>query len=253
MGFGTAKLMEELTKVGKPIYGTKAEKQQRLRAALSMPGDAEARARAAAYQPPGPGFPGSWQEMMWVELKQDTTPVPEPENADSGLCPPTELEGETNRKYGYPDVFDRPTFSGTTEGLPYMSHDAEELTSSGKKKKRAQGSQRKHKLSESRNNRKTEVPVVKERVLGGPSGEHIKLYALDKNSHPMCWLNSVMPQTQADNLYDAKAPDVKGDGKLKFSVSNWVAYSNTKAELCSAGAPGHIFEGKHKKFTLEDI
>ena len=56
-----------------------------------------------------------------------------------------------------------------------------------------------------------------------------------------------------DNLGDPAIANVKGDKRSKFSVSNFAAYSNTKAPMDNAGEKGHIFKGKYKPLTPEDI
>ena len=49
----------------------------------------------------------------------------------------------------------------------------------------------------------------------------MKKHGLDENSHPMDWLNALLPIIPEDNLEDPKVVNVKGDGgKTKFSVSN---------------------------------
>ena len=64
---------------------------------------------------------------------------------------------------------------------------------------------------------------------------------------------ALMPMTPDDNKEDAVAANVKGNNTTKFSVSNWMAYSNTKAMLCNAGKPGSIYSGKFKPFSTKDI
>ncbi len=77
-------------------------------------------------------------------------------------------------------------------------------------------------MTEERNNKEKEVPIINERILGTPSRDQIALYRLDEKSHPMSWLGSVLPMTQADDKYDSEDPNVKGGGVTKFSFSNWV-------------------------------
>jgi hypothetical protein len=48
-------------------------------------------------------------------------------------------------------------------------------------------------------------------------------------------------------------PNVKGDLRTKFVVSNWTAYSSTKAMLCNTGEKGQIFADKHHPFKNQDI
>ena len=61
----------------------------------------------------------------------------------------------------------------------------------------------------------------------------------------MDWFNALMPMRPEDNLEDPAVANVKGDKRSKFSVSNFAAYSNTKATMVNAGEKGHIFEGKY--------
>ena len=69
----------------------------------------------------------------------------------------------------------------------------------------------------------------------------------------MDWFTALMPMTPEDNLEDPSVPNVKGDLHTKFAMSNWTAYSNTKAMLCNAGEKGHIFADKHNPFKNQDI
>ena len=59
--------------------------------------------------------------------------------------------------------------------------------------------------------------------------------------HPMDRLTAFMLLTPDDNKEDPAVANVKGDGLIKFAISNWMAYSNTKAILNGAGKEGHIF------------
>jgi hypothetical protein len=69
----------------------------------------------------------------------------------------------------------------------------------------------------------------------------------------MDWFTAIMPMTPKDNLEDPSVLNVKGDLRTKFAVSNWSAYSNTKAMLCNAGKKGHIFADKYRPFKNQDI
>jgi len=69
----------------------------------------------------------------------------------------------------------------------------------------------------------------------------------------MDWFTAFMPLTPDANKEDPAVANVKGDRTTKFAVSNWTAYSNTKAMLNNAGEEGHIFAGKHKPFTNREI
>jgi hypothetical protein len=94
---------------------------------------------------------------------------------------------------------------------------------------------------------------VEPRVLGGPNSDFLKRYGLNDKNHPMDWFKEFMPLTPNANKEDPAVANVKGDCHTKFSVSNWTAYSNTKAMLNGDGEEGHIFAGKHCPFTNRDI
>jgi hypothetical protein len=51
----------------------------------------------------------------WELLTRCNNPVPEPENADANLRPPTERNAALNPKYGFVETFDCILFTGTTE------------------------------------------------------------------------------------------------------------------------------------------
>ncbi len=57
----------------------------------------------------------AWWELLTPEDK----PIPEPENQDRSLRPPTELDGSINPKYALKETFVRGTFTGTTEKMRY--------------------------------------------------------------------------------------------------------------------------------------
>ena len=56
---------------------------------------------------------------QWELLTPDDEPVPEPENEDPSLHPPTKLEGSLNPKYAMKETFVRGSFTGTTEKMCY--------------------------------------------------------------------------------------------------------------------------------------
>ena len=85
------------------------------------------------------------------------------------------------------------------------------------------------------------------RVKGGPNIAFLKKHKLNENSHPLDWFNAVLPLTPDDNLEDVADIDVKGNGKSKFAISNWTAYTSSKAAICNAGEDGYIFAGKYKQ------
>jgi hypothetical protein len=83
--------------------------------------------------------------------------------------------------------------------------------------------------------------------------EHQLLVSLLSTSHPMDWFTALMLLTPNDNKEDLAVENVNGDRRTKLVVSNWTAYSNTKAMLNGAGEQGHIFAGKHNPFKNQDI
>ncbi len=89
--------------------------------------------------------------------------------------------------------------------------------------------------------------------MGGPNSDFLKWYGINDKSHPMDWFAAFMPLTPDANKEDPAVANMKGDRRTKFAVSNWMAYSNTKAMLNGAGEEGHIFAGKHRPFTNRDI
>ncbi len=94
---------------------------------------------------------------------------------------------------------------------------------------------------------------VQPRKLGSPNTDFLNLYVLNETSHPMDWFMAFMPLMPNNNKEDPSVANVKGDCRAKFAVSNWTAYSNTKAMLHGAGEQGHIFAGKHHPFNNQDI
>ena len=181
----------------------------------------------------------------WVLLTPVAEPVPEPVNEDLRHRPPTEMDGLRNPKYAMVERFQRGVFTGTNEKMRYVKPlRASPLTRNRRKDRR-------RKKSPSRQLR--EAMPIEPRILGGPNTDFLKRYSLDENSHPMDWFTAFMPMTPDMNREDAAAANVKGDRTTKFAVSNWTAYSNAKAMLCNAGASGHIFSGKFKPFSNQDI
>ena len=153
------------------------------------------------------------------------------------------MSAPVNPKYGFVDTFDRIPFTGTTEKMRYCRPDGRSVNRSRREKKR--------KRSVSRHLRP--VIDVQPRKLGGPNTDFLIRYGLDEKRHPMDWFTAFMLLTPADNLEDPSVANVKGDRRTKFAVSNWTAYSNTKAMLIGAGEEGHIFAGKYRPFKNEDI
>ena len=146
------------------------------------------------------------------------------------------------------ETFERSFFTGTTRKMRYKGLHESPTNPGRPRKKRARKGR---KLSPTR------MQVVNEpaepRVRGGPIADFLKRYGLDETSHPMDWFSALMPMTPAMNQEDPAEANVKGDKTTVFAVSNWTAYSNTKAIMCNAGEPGSIYAGKFKPFKNEDI
>ena len=230
-----AELKVELRKRGRGVVGNKDVLIARLVAAIEANVPVASAAVAAAPREPGMG--GLDVTARWLLLNHNPTPIAEPTNADGTLRPPTERDAPVNPKYRYDDQFVRDSFTGKTHKMKYMHESAR------KRRKPGQAPSRKE----------TPVPRTKHRVRGGPNSSFLKKHDLDEHAHPMDWFNALMPMFPEDNLEDPLKANVKGDGVSKFSVSQWAAYSNTKATLANAGQKGHIFEGKFKPFTPHDI
>ncbi len=62
-----------------------------------------------------------------------------------------------------------------------------------------------------------------------------------------------MPLTPKNNKDDPAIANIKGYCCTKFVISNWMAYSNTKAMMAGVGDEGQIFAGKHRPFTNQDF
>ncbi len=230
-------LKMELQKQGRPVSGKKVDLIARLLTAVSnsVPVSSTAVSRHESMT-------GLDVTANWVELTINNDPVPEPSNDDTTLQPPTERDTHTNPKYGFKEQFTRQPVLGTTENMHYI------FNSPKRKKKRKLSPTRKSNPSSKSNNAESN-----ERIRGGPNGKFLKRYGLDEKSHPMDWMNALLPMLPEHNLEDAKVANVKGDKKTKFSISNWTIYSNLKAVMCNAGQEGHIFADKFKSFENEDI
>ncbi len=174
----------------------------------------------------------------WVLLQPNPTPIPNPTNPDAHLRPPTEKDGEVNPKYKYNEQFHRNPFEGTTTKMKYIYNTPKQKKKSSGRKKNSRKS-----LSPTNNARNVKTS---QRERGGPYSDFLKKYKLDENSHPIHWLNAILPLTPTDNLEDVSKANVTEDGKTKFSVSMWTAYNNKKALFENAGEPGHIYAGKWK-------
>ncbi len=95
--------------------------------------------------------------------------------------------------------------------------------------------------------------MLKERIAGGPNGAFLNRYGISEKSHPMDWVNALLPMTPESNKEDPVKANVKADGTTKFAVSNWTIYANMKAIMCNTGEEGHIFPIKFKTFKHLDI
>jgi hypothetical protein len=180
----------------------------------------------------------------WKLLTPKDAPIPEPENQDCSLRPPTKMDRTTNPKYAIKETFVRGSFTGTNEKMRYAFVEKSPMAPP---KKRARKSRK------CTPTRKQVVTKIEPRFLGGPNVEFLRRYGLDEMSHSMDWFLAFMPMTPNMNREDPAAANVKGDRTTKFAVSNWTGYSNAKAMLCNAGEPGHIFAGKFKMFKNKDI
>ncbi len=76
--------------------------------------------------------------------------------------------------------------------------------------------------------------------MGGPNAKFMKKYKLDKRRHPVHWLNAILLIFPNNNLEDVKSIDVTNDGKTKFSVKMWTAYTNRKLYLKIWGHPENL-------------
>ncbi len=55
----------------------------------------------------------------WELLTRCNKPIPEPNNVDADLRPPTKMNATVNPKYGFVERFDRLLFTGTIEKMWY--------------------------------------------------------------------------------------------------------------------------------------
>jgi hypothetical protein len=241
MKLNVVMLRAELKKRGRSTFGNKAAMQQRLNEAIALNVPVS---ESAGNINRDESMMGLDVTAKWELLNRCENPMPEPTNADGSLRPPTEMNDTINPKFGFIETFDRIPFTGTTEKMRYVRPEGRSVNRSRKEK-------RKRKQSQPRQSRP--VAEVLPRKLGGPNTDFLHRYGLSETSHPMDWFTAFMPLTPNDNKEDASVPNVKGDRRTKFAVSNWTAYSNTKAMLAGAGEPGHIFAGKHRPFSNKDI
>jgi hypothetical protein len=154
---------------------------------------------------------GLYVTARWKLLTPEDEPIPEPENKDPSLHPPTELDGSTNPKYAMKETFVRGSFMGTTEKMRYAF--VEELPIAPPKK-RARNSRKQTPT------RQQYVTKIEPRVLGRPNIDFLQRYGLDETSHLMDWFMAFMPMTPDMNREDPAAVNVKGDWTTKFAMSN---------------------------------
>jgi hypothetical protein len=231
-------LKDELRKRGRSVTGKKNELAARLVEAVV----ANVPVSASDDAPRHESMAGLDVGAEWVLLTQNEFPVPEPENTDSSLRPPTERDGIVTPKFGFVETFDCMPFTGTTEKMRYTRPKG--AWSNRKKDK-------KRKRSPTRHGRP--IAGIEPRVLGGPNMDFLKRYGLNEYSHPMDWFVAFMPLTADMNKEDPAKANVRGDGVTPFAISNWTQYSNTKAMIIGAGKKGCIFAGKFKPFKDNDI
>ncbi len=95
-------------------------------------------------------------------------------------------------------------------------------------------SHRKEKKRKHSSIRQLRAPLpIELRVLGGPNATFLECYCLDNASHLMDWFTTFMPLTPKMNCEDPGVANIKGNKTTKFAISNWTAYSNTKAMMCN--------------------
>ncbi len=80
-----------------------------------------------------------------------------------------------------------------------------------------------------------------EQVFGSPNVDFLKHCRLNQHSHPMDWVNTLLPITPADNLEDDWAENVKENGTAEFSISNWTTFTSTKAMVCNETKRGSFW------------
>ncbi len=227
-------LKDELKKRGRAITGKKSDLQDRLKEAVRL----NVPVAGPSEEPHHKSMAGLDMSARWVPLTWNDEPIVVPGvNSDPSHRPPTEMNQDVNPKYDFVETFNRMPFTGTTEKMCYGRPPCDSAICNKKK-------ERKRKRLPTRQMR---VPAdVEPRVLGEPNSDFLKRYGLDETNHPMDWFTAFMPLTPDANKEDPAIVNVKGDHKTKFAVSNWTAYSNTKAMMCNAGEKSHIFAGKFR-------
>ena len=173
-------------------------------------------------------------------MTPEDEPIPEPQNADQSLRPPTEMDGTLNPKFRIKETFVHGIFTGTNEKIRYTAS----LVSPPAVRPPKKRAGRVRKLSPTRQ-LYANTPI-EPRVAGGPNTDFLARYGLDETSHPMDWFSAFMPMTQVMNKEDPAAANVKGDRTTKFAVSNWTSYSRAislaDAEDAGSRAPPHPWQ-----------
>ncbi len=127
-GMNVNQLKAELEKRGKAKSGNKTVLQERLKTVMDAPVSNTPICRPESMN-------GLDVTATWVLLNPNPMPIPNPDNPDSNLRPPTERDGSLNPKYGYDEQFDRLPFEGTTKNMTYIFESRKKLKKSAGQKK----------------------------------------------------------------------------------------------------------------------
>ncbi len=128
-------MREELRKRGWATGGNKSAMQESLKEVieLNMPVSGESGVNEARR----PDFMGGLDvTARWELMTPCKDPVPEPNNDNDTLPPPTKMNATPNPKYGFVETFDRIPFTETTEKMRYCRPDGRSVNRSRKEKKR---------------------------------------------------------------------------------------------------------------------
>ncbi len=167
----------------------------------------------------------------WDLITQEDYPVMESHNQDYTIKPPTECNAPINPKYGFNEIFKCKKITGTGTYAKMIC----------KRKQNAIGGRnRKSKFSPTRKG-KFHKDLGKKQVFGGPNEDYSKCSELNQHSHPMDWVNTLLPMTLAENSKGVWGSNMKGNNTSKF-ISNWTTYTTTKAMMCNAGKEGRIYD-----------
>ncbi len=117
-----AQLKAELKKRGQVTGGNKSILQVRLKETIDL--NVSVSEEAGGIEAPRPEFMvGLDVTARWELLSRCNNPVPELDNDDGSLRPPTKMSATVNPKYGFIDMFDLIPFTGTTEKMRYCHPD----------------------------------------------------------------------------------------------------------------------------------